>query len=90
VAHPKTFLGGLPFDFKEWVTLRLGFPPRLLLADRRLLIIRFSSFLTSRNHDTPSPPRSRPAADDDIHVAVQRGQKIHQPFDGKALQLVIR
>jgi hypothetical protein len=23
----------------------------------------------------------------DIHVAVQRGQKIHQPFDGKALQL---
>jgi hypothetical protein len=46
-----------------------------------------SSFLNSRHHDTAAPPRSRPAADHDIHIAVQRGQKIHQAFDGKALQL---
>jgi hypothetical protein len=65
-------------------------PPRYPLADRRLLIAGFSSFLTSRHHDTAAPPRSRPPANDDIHVAVQRGQEIHLAFDGKALQLVIR
>jgi len=58
-----------------------------LLTAGLLLISGFSSFLNRRHHDTPTPPRSRPAADHEIHVPVQRGQKIHQPFDGKALQL---
>jgi hypothetical protein len=52
-----------------------------------LLITGFSSFLTSRHHDTAAPPRSLPLANHDIYVAVQRGQKIHQAFDGKARQL---
>jgi len=47
----------------------------------------FFSFLTNRHHDTPTPARSGPAANHDIHVAVQGGEKIHQAFDGKALQL---
>jgi hypothetical protein len=63
-----------------------GFPSAL--SDRRLLLTGFSSFLSSRHHDTAAPPRSRPAANHDIDVAVQRGQKIHQAFDGKAVQLI--
>jgi hypothetical protein len=48
----------------------------------------FFSFLTSRHYDAATPPRSRRPADYELHVAFQRGQKIHQAFDGKALQLV--
>ena len=51
---------------------------------------RFPSFLSSRHHDAAAAPRSRPATNRNVNVAVQRGQKIHQPFHGKALQLVIR
>jgi hypothetical protein len=39
------------------------------------------------HHYTATPARSRPAADRDILVLVQGGQKIHRAFGGKAIQL---
>src|SRR5580692_12079321 len=63
--------------FGTWV---LRFSPRhpcfriaancLPLTDYGSLIAGSSSFLTSRHHDAPAPPRPRPAANHDIHVAV--------------------
>lgn len=34
MSHPKNFLGGLPFDLKEWVPLRLRSPSRFQIADQ--------------------------------------------------------
>jgi len=85
----RYFLPGAPslrgWFMQGWVLGSL--PPCFLMTDRGLLITGFSSLLTSRHHDTAAPARSQPPANHDIHVAVQRGQKIHQAFDGKALQL---
>ncbi len=46
--------------------------------------------LSCRHQDTPALPRSCRPMDYDINVSVQGRKKIHQPFDRKTGQLVIR
>ena len=84
-------VGTAPCDFAHAFALRKAVPPyRLTPSCPRLSRPTTDDDVSGRHHaDARRRARARLSADDDLDIAVERGEEGHQTFDRKPFELVI-